>query len=632
MLSVAHNLSPDAIGLNDRFRAESSVSSDSNTRRLNQKRPSAKLSDSRRTVNPRVINLKDVMKHMLKRKLAIIRLQLKVCLSAAFIVIFNCVCEAQPTEAKTTSQTDQQTEDASLSQTPEVLTARGRVFVDADGDGRFSDRDQPFAGIKVSNGKEIVKTGSGGKYEIPIGQNSIVFLLKPTGFRSPLDEHNLPQFYYIHKPDGSPKLKYAGSKPTGTLPDSIDFPLYPNEEPETFRIVLFGDPQPRDMTEVDYIAQDVVSELIGCDHAFGISLGDLAFDHLETLEPMNQVIGLIGIPWHNVIGNHDLNLDAKDRDGINETFESIYGPTYYSFDHGNVHFVVLDNIDWQAPAETPDKKRFFPRFGERQLEFVKRDLSLIPDSQMVVLLMHVPIVDTEDRQKLFRLIEQRPLCVSVAAHTHQQTHYFLGKEDGFHGVKEHHHIVNVTVSGAWWSGAKDDRGIPHSTMRDGAPNGYSIMTFEPNRYLLDFKGAGHPADYQMRVHVPNAVTSAESATTDIWVNVFNGSTKSRVEMAIDRDSEWVELNQKMTVDPYYQAIVESEKVIKPAIEPSLIRPGDCSHLWKGVIGKALEPGVHLIRVRTTDMHGRTFYAQRSIRITPDSRAENSDSANDPKLQ
>ena len=498
---------------------------------------------------------------------------------------------------------------------PELPLARGRVFIDADGDRKFGDSDQPFVGVKVSNGKEIATTDQGGKYELPIEDGSILFVIKPTGYRSPLDENNLPQFYYIHKPDGSPKLKYAGSKPTGPLPQSIDFPLYRNDEPETFRIVLFGDPQPRNMTEVDYVAQDVVSELIGSNHAFGVSLGDLAWDDLETLEPLNQVVGLIGIPWHNLIGNHDLNLDGNVRDEINETFESIYGPTYYSFDHGNVHFVVLDNIDWKPPTDDPKASRFFARFGKRQLEFVKRDLAMIPENQMVVLMMHAPIVGTEDRLELYRLIEKRPLCISIAAHTHTQNHFFLGKKDGFNGKKEHHHIVNVTVSGAWWAGAKDTRGIPHTTQRDGVPNGYSIMTFEPDRYLLDFKGAGYPAEYQMRVELPNTVASSAAAETKVWINVFNGSEKSKVEMAIDQDSDWGELSQNVTVDPFYHRLRETEKNVKPAIVPALYKPSECSHLWQGTIGRALSPGVHLIRVRTTDMHGRTYYAQRSLRVT-----------------
>ena len=59
--------------------------------------------------------------------------------------------------------------------------ARGRVFVDIDGDKRFGDSDQPFVGVKVSNGKEIATTGEDGKYELPVQDGSIIFVIKPTG-------------------------------------------------------------------------------------------------------------------------------------------------------------------------------------------------------------------------------------------------------------------------------------------------------------------------------------------------------------------------------------------------------------------------------------------------------------------
>ncbi len=113
--------------------------------------------------------------------------------------------------------------------------------------------------------------------------------------------------------------------------------------------MLFGDPQPRDIAEVEYIAHDVVEQIISehaHDAAFGVTLGDIVFDDLSVMEPLNQAIALIGIPWYNVIGNHDLNLDAKDDSLSDETFERIYGPSYYSFDFGPAHFMVLDDVVW----------------------------------------------------------------------------------------------------------------------------------------------------------------------------------------------------------------------------------------------------------------------------------------------
>ena len=290
-----------------------------------------------------------------------------------------------------------------------ALTAKGIIFEDVDNNGKFGEGDRPQANVKISNGKKIVLTDKDGRYELPVENDSAIFVIKPTGFTTPLDKNKLPKFYYIHKPDGSPKLKYPGVKPTGPLPQSIDFPLYKQTEPEEFKILLFGDPQPRNNTEVDYVTQDVISELIGDKSSFGVTLGDIAFDNLETFETLNQSIAMIGIPWYNVIGNHDLNLDAKTRKNINETFEATYGPSYYSFDYGQVHFVVLDNIDWTEPSQRKPYYHYRTAFGKRQLEFLKADLALIPKDQMLVLLMHVPIVSAADKLEFFKLIQDLSL-------------------------------------------------------------------------------------------------------------------------------------------------------------------------------------------------------------------------------
>lgn len=532
-------------------------------------------------------------------------------------------------------------QDEPVEQTTQI--AKGIVFEDVDGNGKFGGGDHPKANIKVSNGQEIVLTNEEGRYELPVGNDAAVFVIKPSGFSTPLSENKLPKFYYLHKPDGSPKLKYPGVKPTGPLPQSIDFPLHKQTEPEDFKILLFGDPQPRNNTEVDYISQDVVAELIGGESSFGVTLGDIAFDNLETFETLNQSIAMIGIPWYNVIGNHDINLDAKTRDHINETYEATYGPSYYSFDYGQVHFVVLDNIDWAefVPKVKPQKAkpdgkvdqgkqdavrpknqprpkprfRYQPTFGPRQLEFLKSDLALIPKDQMLVLLMHVPIMGVTDKVDFFKLIEDRPYCVSVSGHTHDHRHMFLGAKDGFDGEQKHHHIVNVTVSGSWWSGAKNDNGVPHATMPDGGPNGYSIMNFDKDGYKLDYKAAGAPASQQMRVLIPASLPSDKTGEQDVWVNVYNGSEKSTVEMSIDGE-DWTKLEKQMKVDPYYVWLAARDADTLP--KPS--KPKVCHHLWHGKLPADMSPGAHLVRVKTTDRHGRTYHAHRSVRVAESKKA------------
>ncbi|RYG41618.1 metallophosphoesterase, partial [bacterium] len=438
--------------------------------------------------------------------------------------------------------------------------------------------------------------------------------------------------YYSHKPNGSPAyFKYPGLKPTGPLPASVDFPLYPQKEPDKFRAVIFADPQPRDNKEVEFVGHDVIEELIGVDAAFGVSLGDIAFDNLNTFATLNQKIALIGIPWYNVIGNHDLNQDSPDDQRSDETFEATYGPNYYSFDYGPTHFMVLDDMKWVAPAPGAAKGFFLGEFGKTQLEWIKNDLAQIPRNQMVVLMMHVPLVDEEgkfsptgnrvtDRRDLYRLIEKRPFCLSISGHTHYQEHKFISSADGWEGPEKHHHVVNVTVSGSWWSGLPDEKGIPHTTMRDGAPNGYSFLNFDGNKYSIDFKAARRPAEHQMNIYAPDEVLAAETGKVEVVVNVFGGSEKSKVEMKVGA-GEWTPLRHEPRIDPYYALLKERETVmlgakkrLDPVLGYALPVAVPSAHLWVTNLPLNLPLGTHNIQIRTVDTFGRTYTDQRVVRV------------------
>lgn len=503
-------------------------------------------------------------------------------------------------------------------QIAQAETARGVVFHDVNGNGRFESGEPTLGKMRVSNGRQIVVTDAEGRYELEVDDDDIVFVIKPSGWRTPLDENHLPRFYYIHKPAGSPRAKFAGVAPTGPLPAAINFPLYPQSEPAQFRAILFGDPQPRNQKEVDYIAHDVVEELIGAEASFGVTLGDIVFDDLEVFDSLNKTVALIGIPWYNVIGNHDINTDAKSDAHSDETFERFYGPAYYSFDYGQVHCVVLDDIEWHV-AQEGKRGAYRGGLGTEQMEFIRNDLQQIPENQLVMLLMHIPLVDVRDRQELYRLIEKRPFCISVSGHTHHHEHRFITKKDGWEGPEPHHHIINVTVSGSWWSGAPDERGIPHTTMADGAPNGYSIVSFDGTKYKLDFKAAGRSADYQMQITAAEQVRVDQLGEADVLVNVFNGSERSKVEMQVG-DTDWVEMKRVVQADPGLQAVYEAEVALLATQNPKpftvIKQPKPSTHLWKANLPKSLAAGTHLIRVRTVDMFGRSYQASRVIRVAP----------------
>nr|CAA9221997.1 hypothetical protein AVDCRST_MAG63-526 [uncultured Armatimonadetes bacterium] len=503
---------------------------------------------------------------------------------------------------------------------PAPRFAEGTVFHDRNNNGVRDAGEEGIPGVSVSNGREVVRTDRNGRWRLPVDDDTILFVVKPGGWMTPVTGQNLPRFFYIHKPNGSPALKFPGVAPTGPLPASVDFPLRPRKEPDRFRVVLWGDPQPRNQTEIDYIAHDVVEELVGVEAAFGLSLGDILFDDLSLYDSLNGTMAAVGLPWYNVLGNHDMNYDAKDDTHSGETFKRVYGPTYYAFDYGQVHFVVLENVVWHglpADGERP-RANYTAGLGAKQLEWLKNDLALVPKDRLVVVSMHIPLDDKSlpagERQALFALLQDRRNTFSLSAHTHFQEHRFFTDKDGWRGRTPHHHLNHVTACGSWWSGAPDERGIPHTTMRCGAPNGYSFLNFDGNRYTVEFKAARRPASYQAHIHAPEQVAAADAASAEVLVNVFAGSERSVVEMRLGERGPWVPLARVAREDPYYRALKEAEQGPNPPPGRKLPQIIESPHLWAAKLPADPPRGTHLLQVRTTDMFGKTHTDQRILRV------------------
>jgi hypothetical protein len=508
-----------------------------------------------------------------------------------------------------------------------TLLAKGTVFHSRRGGIHRHSDDPGIPGVAVSNGREIAITDDRGRWELPIDHESAtVFVLKPPHYHSPLTPHNLPRFYHHHQPAGSPPLRFAGVPPTGPLPDSIDFPLIHRREPDRFKTIICGDPQPRNLREVDYLARTVVPELAGTDAAFGVSLGDIAFDNLDTYQPLIEAFGLIGIPWHNLLGNHDLNYESPDNRLANETFRRVFGPTYYAFDVGSVHFLLLNNIEWLGPdPENPGSSgNYQGNLGERQLEFIARDLQRVPEDRLVVLMLHIPIQrgfelgprsQTLDRHALYRLLEQRPHTLSFSAHTHWHRHLFIGAEDDWRGPHPHHHIITGTLCGSWFSGAPDEHGIPHATMSDGTPRGYLELTFDRHGYSMEgYKTIGRPISYQMCLHAPEEITRTQLPDAMLFANVFNGSELSIVRMRCHPADRWHILDKIEAADPRFLQLRDRDQGLQAPYR-TLPQPMlNCPHLWRASFPADLAPGTHLVEVIATDQFGNTHRAQQPVRV------------------
>ena len=319
---------------------------------------------------------------------------------------------------------------------------KGIVYKDVNNNGKKDKKEKGIANVLVSNGVDVVPTDKNGTYELNITNDSPIFVIKPAGYQFHLDHYNLPKFYYLHKPQGSPQSKYQGVQPSGKLPKSLDFALVPAKESSQFTAFTFGDPQAYTKEEVQYFIKGVVNEIDNSKAVFGISLGDLVGDDLSLHPDYKDAIKQIGLPWYNVMGNHDMNYDAKTDEDSDETYESNFGPNNFSFNYGKVHFIILDNILYPDPR---DGKSYWGGLRDDQLKFVENDLKFVPKDHLVVLSFHIPLEDnnnewfrTTDRERLFDLLKEFPNTLSLSAHTHIQQQIFYGKDKGWKQEKPHH--------------------------------------------------------------------------------------------------------------------------------------------------------------------------------------------------
>lgn len=499
-------------------------------------------------------------------------------------------------------------------------TVKGTVYNDLNQNGKKDRREQGIPEVAVTNGVEVVLTDAKGRYELPIGDDQIISVIKPTGYAVPVNDDYLPQFFYIHKPAGSPDFDFTGVAPTGKLPKSVDFGLTESEESENFSAVLFGDPQPYTLQEVDYFARAAVADLMTREKEvpFGLSLGDIVGDDLDLFKPYIQAVKKAKIPWYNLMGNHDLNFDAEQDHLSDETYEAHFGPANYAFNYGKVHFIVLDDVLYPDPR---DGKGYWGGFREDQMQFVENNLKTVPKDYLVVLAFHIPWSEPSgdpfrdaDRERIFRALKDFPHTLSLSAHTHLQRQDFLGPQQGWLQEEPHHHYNVGTTSGDWYSGVLDQNNLPDATMRDGTPQGYAYLNFKGNKYTIDYQVIGESPEHRMNIFMPKVVTHGRNTSAGIYVNYFLGGEKDKVSYRVN-DGQWNTMSRVSDYDRNYMQEVykwDLSEELRPGRRGS--NPVRSTHLWRGSIPARITPGEHTVEVKVEDMFGRTFTETQTYRL------------------
>ncbi|HEX8330477.1 MAG TPA: calcineurin-like phosphoesterase family protein [Hymenobacter sp.] len=399
------------------------------------------------------------------------------------------------------------------------LTIRGKVHQNGTG----------LAGVAVTDGYNVVLTDKTGKYTLESNATAeFVYISIPRGHAFP-HEKGVAQFYQPIKP-GSEKMTadFALQKLTG------------DDTKHTF--VVWADPQminKKDCQELLTSSAPDLKKLAAQydQNTFGIGCGDLVWDKFELFEDYKKAVEISGIPFFQVIGNHDLNITARSDEGSAQTFKSLFGPTYYSFNRGEVHYVVLDDVFFIGPP-----KKYIGYLPEKQLQWLEQDLSYVKPGTTVVVALHIPVNSGDQRRnklkdealggvvsnraELYRLLKPYTAHI-MSGHTHVC-------EKIFHeNTIEHTHGA---VCGAWWTG-------PICT--DGTPSGYGVYEVSGGNLQWYYKSVGHPREHQLRSYPKGSVAERPD---DVVANVWNWDPQWKVTW-FENGVRQGEMQQQVGLDP-----------------------------------------------------------------------------------
>lgn len=473
----------------------------------------------------------------------------------------------------------------------EMVEVSGRVFEDVNRNGVYDSKvDKSIIDMLVSDGDTVIACKKNGTYKLKTRRGNSVFPILPAGYEMPT---HIPNESFVNIPIYGKDEKIVA-----------DFAVIADENGRKNNFILnaVGDVQTKDLQEIEYASRTVFSELAESADTFSINvwLGDLCFDNLNMLPVLHDMIDLLPSKSWTVIGNHDRDY-VEILNEQNNTYNNLFGASDYSFNRGNVHFIVLNTICGVQ------KKKYIEKLREQQLRFVRNDLAHVSADKQIVLLQHAPVTGIENKTDLLKVLEGRGDVLAISGHWHQAIRRFMKGN----GVTVHE-VVAGSTCGYWWRGERDWNNVPSALQHCGTPRNYYVFNFTKDGYNFKFKGVGMDAEKQMSIYVAGIDTTdvyvpelAELPKGVVVANIWGACDSTKVECVIDGKTALEMTKIKMEApDAARLNALYAEKVIPTKYaQRGLNRKRNSPHVWSLSLPEEYQTGVHSIVVKAKDDYG-----------------------------
>ena len=364
--------------------------------------------------------------------------------------------------------------------------------------------------VVVSDGAEVTVTNEKGIYQLKSAKKwGYVFISVPSGYEVP-SVGVLPQFH-------------RALKNSADVVERADFKLEKVDGQDSYKIFMLGDMHLANRTgDLGQFAQftsdltDYMTRHKG-EKMYALTLGDMTWDLYwysnsyyfpQYLNTVNSQIKNLQI--FHTMGNHDNDFQTRsDYDAAVKYVDQIC-PTYYSFNIGKVHYVVMDDIDCSS-YDGSTSRNYVKSLSAEQLDWLAKDLSHVDKTTPVVVAMHAQVFypttsgfkidhDQVNTLRLFDILDGYTVRF-VTGHTHKLFNVTPDAPivDG-HNFREYN---SGSVCASWWWSGNLTPGIHIGT--DGTPGGYGIWDVTGTDFQCLYKSTGWPEEYQYRSYDLNNV-------------------------------------------------------------------------------------------------------------------------------
>ena len=451
---------------------------------------------------------------------------------------------------------------------------------------------EPWAGIVVTDGFQCVKTDANGHFAMnsDLEKARFVYLSIPADAVIPT-RNGIPQTYKrIPRHIKAAKAEFVMERQTA---------------PKNYTVLMIADPQvrPYDVdnsmeTWHERVAPDAEAFRASCtEPVYCINLGDLVYNFMAAWDDYMDGAALIHCPTFNIIGNHDYDQGNLFETGQGNVFyESYVGPTRYSFDLGDIHFIALNTILYDRANTTVS---YHYGLDDETLAWLRADLANVPKDKIIMTCSHHNPFKTPNKSphgshnvyslnytEYLALLSSYKEVYAWNGHNHENFYYNYAGKNTTHGAPNIQCISVARCTGALR--------LNRELGAKGEPQGYMVMEVRGDDVSWYYKGVGTGKETQMRAYAPD-----RSSDHTVKVNIWNWSEGWSTP-------EWYENGQKVAdmtytpgVDPDYYDIFETvtnqttRKYCTPSSEAILF-------------SVTPSPGVTSGEIRVSDMFGNVY--------------------------